>query len=265
MKKSPFITTIGILVLIFLLVPLFITIITSFGTASTIQFPIKGFTLDWFLVVFQNEAFKTSLYISLLIGFTSVAVALLIGIPVAYFLARGQFKGKEALNQFFLSPGIIPGMVIGYVMFQMISAQLNMPILLGLFISHLIISLPYIIRIVGASLSNFDESIEEAAWTLGMTRGQAFIQIILPNIKSGLISAFLMAFINSFNNIPVSLFLTGPGVSTLPITLMSYLEFNYDPSVSALSTLLMLLTLALMLIIEKLVGLSTNASNQANN
>ncbi|RPA55900.1 ABC transporter permease [Aerococcus agrisoli] len=263
MKKSVFISTLGILVLVFLLLPLCITVITSFGTASTIQFPIKGFTLDWFLVVFQNEAFKNSMIVSLIIGFSSVIVALIIGIPVAYFIARGHFKGKEQLNQFFLSPSIIPGMVIGYVMFQVISAQLNLPIFLGLFISHLIISLPYVIRVVGASLTNFDESIEEAAWTLGMTRGETFIKIVLPNIKAGLLSAFLMAFINSFNNIPVSLFLTGPGVSTLPITLMSYLEFNYDPSVSALSTLLMFLTIIIMLLVEKLVGISTNTQTNA--
>lgn len=116
--------------------------------------------------------------------------------------------------------------------------------------------LPYIIRVVGSSLEQFDFSIEEAAWSLGCNKVQAFFKVVLPNITSGISAAFMLAFINSFNNIPVSMFLKGPGISTLPTTLMNYIEYNYDPTVSAVSVLLMLATIVIMFIVEKTLGIA---------
>ena len=256
MRKSKFIQVIASLVFIFLLIPLIIIVVTSFGTAATVQFPIQGFTLDWYLVVFQSDTFKQSFVTSLIVGLIAVVLALLIGIPAAYALEKGQLKSKNFLNGIFLSPTLVPGMVIGYVLMQLVTVQFQLSIMTGLILSHLIISVPYVIRVVGSALQNMDSSLEEAAWTLGLTRTQAVYQIVLPNIRSGIISAFLLSFINSFNNIPVSMFLSGPGVSTLPITLMNYMEFNYDPSVSALSTLLMVVTIVLMILVDKTIGIS---------
>ena len=262
MRKSKLLLLVASMVFIFLLIPLVVIMVTSFGTAATIQFPIQGFTLDWYVVVFQSETFKQSFITSLIVGLVAVCLALLIGIPAAYGLEKGNFKGKNFLNNIFLSPTLVPGMVIGYVLMQLVTVQFQLSIMTGLIMSHLIISIPYVIRVVGSALQNMDDSLEEAAWTLGLTRTQALIQIVLPNIRSGIMSAFLLAFINSFNNIPVSMFLSGPGVSTLPITLMSYMEFNYDPSVSALSTLLMVVTIVLMMLVDKTLGIS--AINQTN-
>ena len=122
-----------------------------------------------------------------------------------------------------------------------------------------LVVLPYIIRIVGASLEQFDFSIEEVAWSLGCNKIQTFFKIVLPNISSGIISSFLLAFINSFNNIPVSMFLTGPGVTTLPTALMNYIEYYYDPTVSAVSVLLMVATIVIMFIVEKTLGINSLA------
>ena len=118
------------------------------------------------------------------------------------------------------------------------------------------ISLPYVIRVVGSNLDQLDFSMEEAAWTLGASKIRTFIEIILPNIRSGIFASFMLAFINSFNNIPVSQFLSGPGVTLLPTQLMGYIEYNYDPTVSAISVLLMALTVVIMILIEKTLGLS---------
>ena len=109
-------------------------------------------------------------------------------------------------------------------------------------------------------MEQMDFSVEEAAWTLGCTRLHAFFRIVIPNISSGIFASFMLAFINSFNNVPVSMFLSGPGVTTLPTTLLSYMEFNYDPSVSALSVLLMVVTIFMMMLVEKTLGLASITS-----
>ena len=136
---------------------------------------------------------------------------------------------------------------------------MNFPVFESLLLGHFLVVLPYVIRIVGSSLDQFDFAIEEAALSLGCQKGQAFFKVVLPNITSGISAAFMLSFINSFNNIPVSMFLTGPGVTTLPTTLMNYIEYNYDPTVSAVSVLLMVATIVIMFIVEKTLGISALA------
>ena len=256
MKKNPVIFAAAMLVFAFLFFPLFIIVATSFGTAAAIQFSIKGFTLDWYGVVLASDSFMKSFRVSLFVGVGATLLAILLGVPAAYGLARFPSKWTRNLNGFFLSPTLIPGMVVGYMLFQFLLVRLRLPVYAGLLLGYLLISLPYAIRLVGASLQYFDIAMEEASWTLGNTRIKTFFSVVLPNIRSGIFAAFMMSFINSFNNIPVSMFLTGPEVSTLPISILSYMEYNYNPAVSAISTLLMILTILLMLGIEKTLGLS---------
>lgn len=257
MRNIRFSTLIAWIVLLFLFLPLFLIIITSFGTAATIQFPIQGFTIDWYIVAFRSETFRSSFLISFVLGILATLAALILGIPIAYVISRYSFRGKHTLNQIFLSPTIIPGVVIGYAIFQAVVVKLGLSVLPALVIGHTIISLPYIIRVIASSLIHFDVAIEEAAWTLGYTKLQTFVKILLPNLTSGIFAAFMLSFVNSFNNIPVSMFLSGPGVTTLPTAILNYMEFNYNPTVSAISTVLMLLTILLMFVIEKTLGLSS--------
>lgn len=257
MRKNKWLTMMAIVVFLFLFLPLIIILVTSFGTEAIITFPIKGFTIDWYIMALTSKAFMSSLQLSLIIGVVATLIALIVGIPSAYVLSRDRFKGKKFLNTFFLSPTLIPGIVVGYSIFQMIVVNLRLPIVPGLIIGHFLISVPYVIRVVGSSMEQVDVSIEEAAWTLGCTKKRAFVTVLLPNIVSGIFAAFMLAFVNSFNNVPVSMFLSGPGVTMLPTTLLSYMEFNYDPSVSALSVILMFVTIGVMIVIEKTTGLAS--------
>ena len=102
-------------------------------------------------------------------------------------------------------------------MYQCLILTLRIPVFAGLLAGHFMVTLPYVIRVVGSSMEQFDFSIEEAAWSLGCPKGAAFFKVVLPNVTSGISSAFMLAFINSFNNIPVSMFLSGPGVSDIPV------------------------------------------------
>ena len=257
LRKNKWLTMLAIVVFLFLFLPLIIIVVTSFGTEAIITFPIKGFTIDWYIMALTSKAFMSSLQLSLIIGVVATLIALIVGIPSAYVLSRDSFKGKKFLNTFFLSPTLIPGIVVGYSIFQMIVVNLRLPIIPGLIIGHFLISVPYVIRVVGSSMEQVDVSIEEAAWTLGCTKKRAFVIVLLPNIVSGIFAAFMLAFVNSFNNVPVSMFLSGPGVTMLPTTLLSYMEFNYDPSVSALSVILMFVTIGVMVVIEKSTGLAS--------
>ncbi|MCD6443118.1 MAG: ABC transporter permease subunit, partial [Thermotogae bacterium] len=112
------------------------------------------------------------------------------------------------------------------------------------------------IRITRTALENLPTDIEEAAISLGASKLKAFFLTVLPNIKTGIIASFILMFIISFNNVPISLFLTGPGVNMLPIVMMSYMEYYYDPSIAALSTLLILLTFGIVILSQKLLGIT---------
>ena len=259
MKKNKILTVFVVLTYIFLFAPLVIIAMTSIGTENYIAFPPKGFSMQWFATVFKSKAFINSMGTSFFISMVATLAALLIGMPAAYGLSRYNFKGKAAIKSFFFSPLIVPGVVVGFSLFQFLLVKLNLSVYMSLFIGHTLVIIPYIIRVIGSSLEGFDYSIEEAAMSLGCKKSQTFFKVVLPNITSGVMAAFMLAFINSFNNVPVSMFLTGPGVSTLPITMMNYVEYNYDPTVSALSVILMILTIVIMYILEKTLGLNNFA------
>ncbi|GAA0727332.1 ABC transporter permease [Clostridium malenominatum] len=256
MKNNKFLSFLCILVYAFLFLPLIIIAVTAFGGESYIAFPPKSFSVKWFLNIFNSETFMKTLGTSLKVSFTATIIALVLGVPAAYSLSRFEFKGKGILKNFFFSPVIIPGIVVGFSLFQFIIIKLRLPIMASLLIGHTIVIIPYIIRVIGSSLEGFDYAIEEAAMSLGASKIETFFKVVFPNITSGVIAAFMLAFINSFNDVPVSIFLTGPGVSTLPISMMSYVEYNYDPTVSALSVLLMIMTIVVMYVVEKTLGLS---------
>ena len=183
--------------------------------------------------------------------------ALLLGLPAAYALNRYRFKGKELIKSLFLSPVLIPVIVLGFVMLRYVVNRFKLPAMPSLLIGHTILSSPYVMRVVTSSLANFDFSMEEAARILGAGNVYTFFHILLPNIKSGIVSACIMAIINSFNNVSLSAFLTSAGVSMLPIEMMAYVEYHFDPTIAALATLLMVITLGVMLVIEKTLGLKS--------
>jgi putative spermidine/putrescine transport system permease protein len=245
-----------LLIYIFLLGPLVIIAIASFEPGTIMKFPPTGFSAKWYRNIFEvkmfMETFKTSIFVSL----AGNLFALLLGVPAAYALSRFQFKGKEGWNALFISPVLIPGIVLGFTMLKYLIVAYHLPIYTALLVGHTVIMLPFIIRVIASSLSNFDFAIEEAALSLGASHLGTFFKVVLPNIRSGIIAAILIAFLESFNNVDISVFMTGPGVSTLPIQMLTYVEDHFDPTIAAISVLLMIFTAIFMFIIERLMGLS---------
>ncbi|MGW8958414.1 ABC transporter permease [Paenibacillus sp. NPDC055715] len=246
----------SLLVFIFLLGPLLIISVTSFEPGTVLKFPPQGFSLRWYENIFEVNLFMSTFKTSIVVSLLGNVLALLIGVPAAYALSRFSFRGKDALNALFLSPLLIPGIVLGFTLLRYLIIVYHLPVYAGLLIGHTVIMLPFIIRVIASSLSNFDFAIEEAALSLGAGRLEAFFKVVLPNIRSGIIAAILIAFLESFNNVDISVFMTGPGFSTLPIQMLTYVENYFDPTIAAISVMLMILTGILMFLIERLMGLS---------
>lgn len=244
------------LVLGFLIGPLLIILAASFSAGETLAFPPRGFSLRWIAQVFEVESFRQSFFISLLLAIGGSLAALVMGVPAAYAMSRYRIPGSSAVRALVSAPVVTPGIIVGLALLRYFVAPLGAPILLALFLSHTSLLLPYAVRVVSASLENLRADIEEAAVLLGASRLGAFFSIVLPNIRAGLLAAFLLAFVTSFNQVPVSLFLSGPGVRTLPIDMIAYMEIVFDPSIAALSSLLALMSIAIVLVGERLLGFS---------
>jgi len=242
--------------LAFLLGPFVVVFVAGFSGDETLAFPPKTWSWRWMAHVFTVDAFQRSFMTSLLVGVGSTLAALGLGVPVAYALARRQLPGQEVVRTLLTLPLIVPGIIVGLALLNHMVLVYNLPVLASLLVGHTALLLPYAVRVVSASLANLRADIDDAAVTLGATRVQAFFKVVLPNIRGGIAAAAVLAFITSFNQVPVSLFLTGPGISTLPIEMMSYMETSYDPSIAALSTILVVFTILVVATTEKLLGIS---------
>ena len=179
-----------------------------------------------------------------------------VGVPAAYALNRFRIELPKWLGTLFVLPILVPEIVFGFALLKSLTVGTGAPIFLSLLIGHTLIVLPYVVRVISASLASFDFSIEEAAISLGSAPVKTFFTIVLPNVRAGVIAAFILAFITSLNDVSVSLFLTGPGISTLPIQILAHVEQFFDPTVASVSVLLMFLTVAVMAIVERTLGLT---------
>lgn len=256
MKQSLFLSIILVLVFVFLIGPFAVIILSSFSGTASMSFPPEGFSGQWYTKVFGIEMFRTTFMVSLKTGLAATATALVLGIPVAYVITRFRFLGKSAVELFFASPAIVPGLVIGFSLLRFFVYVSDLPVMTGLYLGHTAILFPYTVRVVSASLRNFDPAVEDAAVSLGSSRVHGFFAVVFPNIRSGIAAAFILAFITSFNNVPISLFLTGPGVATLPIQMLIYMEYYFDPTISALSSIIIVLTILIVQAAERLLGIT---------
>ena len=255
-RTHPLLIAFAVLVFFFLLGPLVIIIGSALSETSYLTFPPQGLTLHWFENIFEISAFRRTMMTSFMLAVGGTALSMLIGIPAAYALARYRVEVPRFLGNVFVLPILIPEIVLGFSLMKSLATGMGLPITLSLLVGHALLVLPYCVWVVGASLNNFDFSIEEAAVSLGCTRAKAFFTVVLPNIQAGIIAGFILAFITSLNDMAVALFLTGPGISTLPIEVFTYVQQFFDPTVSAVSVLLMGVTILVMMLIERSLGLS---------
>ena len=242
--------------LTFLIGPFLIIVAAALSAGQTLAFPPQGLSLKWFIKVFEVDSFRASFGVSMFLAIFDTLTALLLGIPASYGMARYKVPGAEFIRLIVSSPIIVPGIIVGLALLRYLVIPTGVGIGPALFMAHTALVLPYAVRVVSASMENLRVDMEEAALLLGCTRFTAFVRIVLPNIRGGVLAAFILGFVTSFNQVPVSLFLSGPGLRTLPIDMIAYMEINYDPSVAALSALLAALSIAIIFAAEKFLGFS---------
>lgn len=243
-----------VLLLGFLVLPILIVFVASLTSTPYPAFPPPSLSLRWFAKALRLGWFRSSLKTSLVLAFASTTGTVVLGVIAARVLSRSQFPGRDFLEFFFLSPLIIPPVVLGFALLLFfVTLHLRQP-LLNLFLGHLLVTLPYMIRSVWSNMAGLDPSLEEAAQTLGATPFTAFRRVTLPLIRPGVMAGFVLAFTYSFNNVTISIFLTGPGVSTLPVEMVSYVAYSADPTLAAISSVMVLVALAFFLLVERTVG-----------
>ena len=246
----------------FILLPLVLVTWLAFFRQEIPSFPPEGYSLQWFGAVLTNKSFAGGFLLSAQVGIAATLIGLALAVPASLAIARRSFPGRGFVNVLLLMPLVVPGVVLGtaiYVFQIETEIATGLPLLglpAGLIAAHVLIVVPWIARLVTASLAGFDPTIEEAARNLGAPPLTVFRRVTLPSIRPGIVAGALFGFVISFGNLELSLFLVGAGRTTLPIAILQYLEWKIDPTVAAVSVMQIALIGAAMLATDRYVKIS---------
>jgi putative spermidine/putrescine transport system permease protein len=240
---------------LFLLAPLAVIAAASFSPTPVFDLPIGGASLRWYGAVGSLDGFWPALALSLEIAALSTALSLVLGTLAGIAIARGALPGAQTLSAALVSPLMMPGLVLGIALLQFFRSLGLTQAWPSLLLAHIVVTLPYVARTMIAALSRFDFAMLEAARTLGCNFFSAILRVMAPALAPAYFTAGLFAFLASMDNYPVSIFLTDAWTKTLPIKMLQYIDESPDPTIAALSTLLLVATVILLLIADRAVGL----------
>ena len=244
------------LVFLFLYAPIIVLIVFSFNSSSSTSM-LSGFSLQWYKALFQDEATLTALYNTVILAVVSSVIATVLGTAAAVGidkLKKGPFRAgvMATTNIPMMNPEIVTGVSM-MLLFVFIGTALGINGILGfwtLFIAHVTFSLPYVILNIMPKLKQTDVHISEAAQDLGCTKLQAFLKVVLPSIRPGIVAGFIMAFTLSLDDFIISYFVSGPKFQTLPIRIFSMTKKRVTPDMYALSTIIFLVILVLLILVN---------------
>jgi ABC-type spermidine/putrescine transport system permease subunit II len=239
-----------------LLLPLLIVVSVSFTSGAGVDFPPPGLSLRWFQYIANRPEFVSGTVNSLVLAVVATILALILGVLASIGMVRYSFRGKQIVEALFLAPLIVPSLIIGVSLLYFFSTIGFMDSFQRLVLAHLILTVPYTIRSVSATLYGLDPSYEEASRIMGADQLRTFRKVLLPLLRPGIVVACLFAFIISFDNFNLSIFLINANTVTLPVRILTYLQFQFDPSIAAISTVLLVFTVAILAIAERTVGLT---------
>jgi len=246
----------------FLLLPILLVLWLSFFSNEILSLPPDGYSLRWYEGLLAKRDFIDGFILSLEVAVMATLIGLAVSLPASLVLVRGRFTGREAILNFLMAPLIVPAIVIGaalYIFFVQVEIATDIPLsgsASGLVGAHVLLTIPWCIRLLTANLVGLDPAIEEAAASLGARSLVILGRVTLPLIWPGLVAAALFAFVVSFGNLEISLFLVAPGETTLPIAILQYLEWKLDPTIAAVSTLQVVVIGAGLFATDRMVGLS---------
>ena len=241
--------------ILFLIAPLAAVVLVSFTDKGYLSIPTNGPSLRWFRTIFDYPGFIDAFWMSLYLGLASATIAISVAIPAAIAIGRFRFAGRDAITGFFMSPLMIPAVVMG-VSFLRFFNQIGLSgTFIGITLAHTILIMPYALRLVLASITGLPRDAEQAAATLGASRWTVFRRITLPLILPGIAGGWLLAFITSFDEVTMSIFVASPETMTLPVRMYHHIAQTIDPLIAAISTVLIVVTVALMLALDRFYGL----------
>lgn len=237
-----------------LFVPIALVIAMSFGGDAYATFPPRSWSFKWYLNVFRRDEFVSSFLTSLAVATVVTPISVTIGTLAAYGLWRRPGRGAGALESLFMSPVLLPLVVTGLavlVFVNRVGIGTGVPAICA---AHVAITFPYAFRAVLAALSRYDRRLDEAAASLKVGPVQTFWHVTLPLIRPGIVAGAMFAFVMSFDDFAATIFLIAPDTRTLPIAIYQYMEFNLDPTVSAVSSLLVVVATVGVLLVERVIG-----------
>ena len=244
----------------FMLAPLAVVSVLSFTSSDYLAFPPPGFSLRWYAALAGNGPILAALRSSLVLATAVTAIALAAGFPAALAVARRQAPAfvAGALSL----PLLLPTLVIGLALLMVLQPLGLLATWPGLALGHLMVVLPFVVRLLAASFSARPPELEDAAATLGAAPWRAFVLVTVPLSAPGVVAAATLSFLLSFDETVISLFLVGPRLTTLPVTLFHYAESRVDPLLAALAVALIAFALATVLAVDRLVGLTRTLGAQ---
>ncbi|MEO7057974.1 MAG: ABC transporter permease [Caldimonas sp.] len=241
--------------LVFMLAPIVVVCLVAFTPEGFLSIPTTEWSLRWFRAIARYPEFISAFWNSLGLAALSSAVAVSLSVPAALAIARYRFRGREALTSLFLSPLMIPHVVLG-IAFLRFFTQIGIGGTFGgLVIAHIVIVFPFALRLVLASAVGMDRALENAAISLGARSSSVFRRVTLPLILPGVASGWMLAFIQSFDEVTMTVFIAAPGSSTLPVRMFLYIQDNIDPLVTSVSAVVIAITVVFMIAMDRLYGL----------
>ncbi|MES1026125.1 ABC transporter permease [Gloeocapsa sp. BRSZ] len=247
---------IAIFSLIVLTMPTLIVLIASFSSAQTLRFPPTGFSLQWYIALFNYPELWSAAITSFQAALWTTLICIVLGVCASLAMAGSRARWVAAMDALVMSPLALPGIAVGLgilTYFSLLGIRLS---LITLVISHVVICIPYLLRTTLASLIQLGTSLREASTVLGASPVFTFFHVTLPLIKQGVITGAFMSFLTSFDNITVSLFLSDARTEVLPIRMWSMIENDLDVRAAAISGILIVITALLMVLMERVSGLS---------
>ncbi|WP_226576341.1 ABC transporter permease [Acuticoccus sediminis] len=239
-----------------ILIPLGYAIVMSFEPRQYMGgFPPPGLSLRWYQSFFQSPYYMNGLRTSLILALSASIISATLGLLAALAIAMSNLPGRSALAALLLSPLIVPGVVVGFSLLMFFAALGLNGSPVTLLIAHVLLTLPYTIRTSLAAVNGISPRLYDAALSLGATEGQALRKVIVPLARTGIATGFVFAFCFSLDDIAVTIFLTSPSTTTLPVALVANMKANFDVTIAAASTMLMLFALVVMIVLDRLVGL----------
>jgi putative spermidine/putrescine transport system permease protein len=256
-------TAISWAILIYLVLPLLVIVSVSFSNTAYIEFPPRGFTIKWYMQFLEDPSYVGAFQVSIELAVLSTVIAIILATPAALIIARKTFPGRTLISTLFLSPLVLPNIVIGVAILQYANSFGVARTFSALLIGHVVIVMPYVLRTVLASLAGMDATIEEAAQDLGAGSVETFFLVTLPQIKPGIIAGALFAFIISWINIEVTIFNSTGTLTTLPVKILYYVENIGDPTVAAVSAVTVYIAIVVVVIVDLTIGLQKATSSGA--